>query len=82
MLSSFMIVCNTLFSGRYSFFNFCCDIHLLLKLQTKKRGSVLILLSSHFSLAGAIYLRVVITKGYEIIKNTYILTGCSDHTSF
>jgi len=36
MHSSFKIVCNMLFSGRYSLFNFCRDIHLLLKLRTKK----------------------------------------------
>jgi len=82
MHSSFIIVCNTLFSGRYSLFNFCYDIELLLKLRKKKKGAVLILLSSHFSLASALYLRVVIIKGYEVIKDIIILTVSSDHISF
>lgn len=77
-----MIVCNTLFSGRYSLFNFWRYIHLLLKLRTKKKGYVLMLLSSHFSLASALYLRVVITEEYEIIKDIITLTVFSYHVFF
>jgi len=40
------------------------------------------LLSSHFSLATAPYLRLVIIKGYEIIKDIIILTVSSDHITF
>jgi len=63
-------------------FNFCRNIQLCLKLRTKKKGAVLILLSSHFSLASALYLRVVIIKGYEIINDITILKVSSDHISF
>jgi hypothetical protein len=77
-----MIVCNTLFSGHHSLFNFCRDIHLLLELWTKKKGSVLMLLSSFFYPASALYLWVVIPEEYEIIKDIIILTVFSDHISF
>jgi len=40
------------------------------------------LLSSQFSLASALYLRVVIIKEYEIIKDIIILTVSFDRISF